>query len=172
MMLTPKKAADRPLPSVRRFACASPGRFARSVALAAGVLLAGCSGSTDPDGELSGTYRLVTVNGEALPYVYYRNVVEGRTIEYRVHAARVEFRTRRRVYDIRTLDFLDPRPDTIVSGYAVKGTQLLFLRSNTAARPAYTDTGTYEPAMLTMRMRHLAGAPEVNAVFQYLRDTP
>jgi hypothetical protein len=171
-MISNSSTPARPLPSTRRPSGITLGRCARRVAFAASLLLAGCSGSTDPANELSGTYRLVAVNGEALPYVYYHNVVEGRTIEYRVHSAIVEFRTRHRVYDIRTLDFLDPRPDTIVSGYALHGTQLVFSRANTAARPAYSDTGTYEPAMLTMRMRHLAGAPDVNAVFLYLRNTP
>jgi hypothetical protein len=112
------------------------------------------------------------VNGEPLPYVYYSNVVEGRLVEYRVHAARIEFRTRQRVYDIRTVDFLDPRPDTIVSGYALEGSQLLFNRSATAARAAYTDTGSYEPAILTMRMRHLPGMPDANDVFLYGRSAP
>lgn len=143
-----------------------------SLRLAIVALLAvACGGSTEPDGsELQGTYRLTLVNGSPLPYVYYSRVVEGRLIEYRVHDARVEFRTRRRVYDIQTLDFLDPRPDTVVSGYAVEGTRLLFARSSTAARAAYTDTGTIDPPVLSMRMRHLAGAPDVNAVFTYVRD--
>lgn len=136
------------------------------------ILLQGCGGSTDPSSELRGSYELLSVNGEPLPYVYYHNVVEGRVVEYRVHAGSIEFRTRSRVYDIRTVDFLDPRPDTIVSGYALDGSQLLFIRSATAAREAYTDTGTYEPDILTMRMRHLPGMQDANDVFLYGRSAP
>ena len=93
-------------------------------------------------------------------------------IEHRVLDGRMEFRTRQRVFDIRSLSFLNPRPDTLVSGYSVEGTRLLLLRSSTVPLPAYTDTGTIEPNVLTMRMKHLDGAPNVGAVFTYVRIVP
>ena len=81
----------------------------------------------------------------------------------------MEFRTRQRVFDIRTLTFLSLRPDTLVSGYSVEGTRLLLNRSSTVPLPAYTDTGTIEPNVLTLRMQHLDGAPNIGAVFTYVR---
>ncbi|HSJ64632.1 MAG TPA: hypothetical protein VK922_12130 [Gemmatimonadaceae bacterium] len=132
---------------------------------------AACGGSTGPGGgEIRGTFRLVRVNGDTLPYPYYHNVVEGRTVEYKVHEARLEFRTRNRVYDIRTLDFLDPRPDTLIAGYSVSGTQLLLTRPTTPAQAAHTDTGSIAGDALTIRIRHLAGTPDVYATFSYVRE--
>lgn len=110
------------------------------------------------------------MNGDSLPYVYAERVVEGRLIQYRVHEARVEFRTRQRVYDIRTLDFLNTSPDTLIAGYAVEGSRVLFIRGATAAQAAYTDTGSVAGTTLTMRVRHLDGAPDAYATFTYLRD--
>jgi hypothetical protein len=137
------------------------------------LLLMACGGSTEPGGdEVAGTYQLVSVNGSPLPYEYVRKVVEGMTIVYSVHDARLEFRTRSRVYDIRTLDFLDPRPDTLVSGYRLEGTMLLLSQPNTPAYPAYTDTGTFENSVIIIRRRHLAGAPDINALFVYSRSSP
>jgi hypothetical protein len=81
----------------------------------------------------------------------------------------MEFRTRNRVFDIRTLTFLSLRPDTLVSGYSVEGTRLLLKRSGTVPLPAYTDTGTIDEHGLTMRMQHLTGAPNVRALFVYVR---
>lgn len=93
-------------------------------------------------------------------------------IEYLVLDGRMEFRTRQRVFDIRALSFLNPRPDTLVSGYRVDGTRLLLLRSSTVPLPAYTDTGTIEPNVITMRMQHLAGALNIGAEFTYVRIVP
>jgi hypothetical protein len=132
---------------------------------------AACGGSTGPGGgEIRGTYRLVLVNGETLPYPYYHNVFEGRTIVYNVHEARLEFRTRNRVYDIRTLDFLDPRPDTLIAAYSVNGSQLLLTRPTTPAQEGHTDTGSVVGDALTLRIRHLAGTPDVYATFSYVRE--
>ncbi len=147
-----------------------PGVAARAALLAA-VLLA-CGGSTEPAPEISGTYQLVTVNGSPLPYAYISRVVDGMLIEHRVLDGQIEFRSRYRVFDIRSLTFISTRPDTLVSGYSVDGTRLLFLRSSTVPLPAYTDTGTLEPPVLTMRMQHLAGAPNVGATFVYTRTAP
>lgn len=136
--------------------------------LLATVLLA-CGGSTEPSQEIRGSFQLVSVNGSPLPYAYVSRVVEGMLIEYRVLDGQMEFRTRQRVFDIRSLSFLSTRPDTLVSGYRVDGTRLFLSRSSTVPLPAYTDTGTIEPNVLTMRMQHLDGAPNIGAVFTYVR---
>jgi hypothetical protein len=136
-----------------------------------GGLLA-CGGSTEPAPEIRGTYQLVTVNGSPLPYTYISRVVDGMLIEHLVLDGRIEFRSRYRVFDIRSLTFISTRPDTLVSGYSVDGTRLHFSRSSTVPLPAYTDTGTLEPPVLTMRMQHLAGAPNIGATFVYTRTAP
>lgn len=148
----------------------SPNRGPAVAVLAAGLLA--CGGSTEPSPEIRGTFQLVSVNGSPLPYAYVSRVVEGMLVEHRVLDGRMEFRTRQRVFDIRTLTFLDPRPDTLVSGYRVDGTRLFLSRSSTVPLPAYTDTGTIEPSVLTMRMQHLDGAPNIGAVFVYVRTVP
>lgn len=139
--------------------------------LAAALLLVACGGSTDPDGSAAaGAWRLVLVDGDSLPAIYHMRVVEGRTVEYRMLEARIEFRTRNRVYDIRRTDFLGPHTDTVVSGYAIDGTQLVFSRTGTSAYPAYSDTGTMHATTLTMRVRNLPGSPDVNALLTYTRE--
>ena len=144
-----------------------PIAAARAAVLAAGLLA--CGESTEPSREIRGSFQLVSVNGSPLPYAYVSRVVEGMLTEYRVLDGRMEFRTRQRVFDIRSLTFLSTRPDTLVSGYRVDGTRLFLSRSSTVPLPAYTDTGTIEPSVLTMRMQHLDGAPNVGAVFVYVR---
>lgn len=174
-------APSRTFPSVQPGSVPSPIRrppsrhpalgFRARRVLALLAALAGCSGSTDPAGpEILGTFQLTAVNGGPLPAVYYHAEVEGRVIQYRVHDGRIEFRTRHRIYDIRTLDFLDPRPDTLIAGYSSAGTQLLFTRQATPAHAAHTDTGTIDGDVLTMRIRHLAGRPNAYATFTYVRQ--
>ena len=49
---------------------------------------------------------------------------------------------------------------------------LLLSQPNTPAYPAYTDTGTFENSVIIIRRRHLAGAPDINALFVYSRSSP
>jgi hypothetical protein len=136
--------------------------------LAVALLALGCSGSTEPGNELQGRWQLVTVNGHGLPAVYETRVVEGRSVDFSLHDGQLEFRTRNRAYDIRELDFAGLHTDTVVSAYAVEGTRLLVMRTATPALAAYTDSGTIDASTVTLRVRHLPGAPDVSATLTYV----
>lgn len=138
------------------------------MALTTAFLALGCGGSTGPGNDLQGTWQLVTVNGDGIPAVYATRVVEGRSVDFSLRDGRLEFRTRNRVYDIRDLDFAGVHTDTLVSAYAVEGTRLLVTRTATAGLAAYTDSGTIDANTLTLRVRHLPGAPDVSALLTYV----
>lgn len=140
------------------------------VAATAFAIAGGCKGNTEPSAELQGTYHLRLVNGDTVPYVYYHYPIVGGVVEYKVLDARVEFRTRHRLYDIRRLTYDVPIPDTLIAAYSVEGSRLLFARPATLTQPAHTDTGTIAGDQLTMRIRHLAGVENAYATFTYLRQ--
>lgn len=145
-------------------------RFAAcAIAVAA---LDGCNGSTDPGQQLVGTYELVSINDSILPYEYSRRVTTGGIVTLNVYDGRLEFRTRNRVYDIRTLDFIVFGPDTLVSAYSVQGDMLLLFRAPTPGNPGYTDTAIVDNDNITLRVRHLPGKPDINAEFRYILSSP
>jgi hypothetical protein len=147
-------------------------RALRFVAHAIGIIvLAGCNGSTDPE-QFTGTYELVFVNDSSLPYEYSRRVTAGGIITLNVYDGRLEFRTRNRVFDIRTLDFIQFGPDTLVTAYRIEGEMLLLFRAATPGNAGYTDTGIVDNDIITVRQRHLPGKPDINAVFVYTLATP
>lgn len=131
-----------------------------------------CGGGTEPGPAIAGTYQLTSVNGGALPYEYVRRVVEGRVVSHYVLDARLEFRTRNRVFDIRRLDFVDTSPDTLVAGYRVEGDQVLLSYGATPGNAAYTDTGTLDGGLMIVVRRNLPAAANVNAQFIYAPLAP
>lgn len=148
------------------------GHVAACALLLAAAAIVACNGSTEPGEQLVGTYHLVSINDSTLPYEYSRRVTAGGIVTLNVYDGRLEFRTRNRVFDIRTLDFITFGPDTLVSAYSLRGDMLLLLRAATPGNPGYTDTAIVDGDDITLRVRHLPGKPDVNAEFRYILSSP
>jgi hypothetical protein len=112
-----------------------------------------CGDSNGPAG-LTGTFQLVTVNGEPLPYVIpigfgSRNIVSGAIV----------FRGRGRLLDVREYQSVgatgpqEPVADTLAQAYTLAGTRLLVSRSAAGGAQVYADTGTVEGSFITLEVR-------------------
>lgn len=139
------------------------------VATAVALAGSGCKSSTDPGQQVQGTFQLETINGDSLPYEYDRKVVEGMTITRHVIDARLEFRTRNRVFDIRIIDFIDTNPDTIVASYRLDGNTLLLTYPARPGVPSFTDTASFNATSITVLRKSLPAKADANDLFYYIR---
>ena len=145
-----------------------------AVAVLAAALVGGaCGGGTEPETpSLSGTYDLYEVNGTPLPYTL--PPVFG-WFERQIVAGEIEFRGRGRLLDqlsfqdvVSGAPVTDAQTDTLVEPYALVGTQLLVERTTASGTATYTDTGTVQGALISLKVRDIGVVlPSINLRLTY-----
>lgn len=144
-------------------------RIVAAVVMVAAI--AGCGGSTEPDGGMSGEWDLALVEGQPVPAVY---LVYGFGATKQVLDASLDF-SGRRVVDARHLRDnpigTDPSEfgDTTTFAYRVEDDLVIITRPNIIAAQTYSDTGLVDGSTIYLTVRTVDGTPNQRRLLTYVR---